>query len=145
VQLEITQYKVGDKVWFHQGMILVLCTVEEVIKSSNPNMPDLYRLDEPIGFDVSGSQLETSFVRAKKYYLTQQEEYKAQCSKDKALVFLPNLNLDQDRLFAIRNMLAKFSQKEPSPQEVQMQLWIYPPKDHRKEWFNYADLADQLG
>jgi hypothetical protein len=143
--LEITQYQVGDKVWYHQGMILVLCTIEQVITSPNPNMPNLYRLDEPLGFDISGDQLESSFIRAKNYYLKRQMEYKDQCAHDGELVFLPNLDLDQDRAFAIQDILTNFLKRDPSPQEIQMQLWMYPPKNHRTEWFNFADLTDQLG
>lgn len=145
MKVEITQYNVGDKIWYHQGMLLVQCTIEQVVKSPNPDMPNLYQLDEPIGFDVSGDQLEPSFIRAKNYYLKRQEEYKAQCAKDKKLIFLPNLDLDQDRLFCIKEILVKFLGRDPAPQEVHMQLWMYPPKNHRTEWFNYADLADISG
>lgn len=144
MKLQITQFNVGDKVWYHQGMVLVLCSIQSVIKSQNPNMQDLYQLDEPIGFEISGDQLETSFVRAKNYYLKRMSEYKEECSKNGELLFLPNIHLDQDRLLALQDILTKFLKKDPSPQELQAQLWAYPPKNHRTEWFNYADLTTDL-
>lgn len=141
MKLKITEYNIGDKVWYHQGQVLVLCTIEQIKKSPDPNMPNLYKIDEPLDFEVSGEQLESSFVRAKKYYITRQEEYKKECEQNNNMLFLPNLDLDQDRMLIIRENLVKTFNREPSPQEVNMQLWLYPPKDHRTEWFNYADLT----
>jgi len=143
-------YKVGDKVWWFNGRLIVKCTITEVddqYRKSHPSGTIFYGLDEPVGHLVANDEL----------YDTLEEAIAVEGDDTRDVIEVPGVGervvtLEQCRINAARFTLATHllgadygKQAKISDEMVQKALkeWGYPAKKRGEEWFAYGDIEDR--
>lgn len=143
------EYKVGDKVWYHKGTLLVLCTIVEVNdefrKQYGPKAVLYYWLDEPIGHAVDAEELYSDFKEAKKA-LKEFVKNTKEFYDEEGLPFREH-SLPLDRKHSARFILSthqkgkKWGQRDlVTKTRCERFLKAYPPKKKGVEWFSGKEM-----
>lgn len=142
-------YKVGDKVWWFNGRLLVKCTIVEVDderRKKNPTATIFYDLDEPVGHFVAADELYDTLEEAIAVEKDDTVDVIEVASVGERVVTLEQCRIDHARFTLATHLLGADygNQAKITDEMVQKALkeWGYPPKKRGEEWFAYGDIED---
>jgi len=142
-------YKVGDKVWWFNGRLLVKCTITEVddqYRKQHPSGTIFYDLDEPVGHSVANDELYDTLEEAVADYGDDIVDVMDVEGVGERVVTLEQCRINKVRFTLATHLLgADYGDRSKITDEmVQKALkeWGYPPKKRGEEWFAYGDIED---
>jgi hypothetical protein len=142
------EYKVGDKVWYHKGTLLVLCTivgVDDAFRKKYPKAVLYYWLDEPIGHHVDAEELYSDFKEAKKdlkMFVKNTREAFEELGRPFREDSLPLARKQSARFILSTHLKGKKWGKRELVVRKKMEEFLksYPPKKKGVEWFSGKEM-----
>ena len=149
----MSDFKVGDIVWYFANDLLVRCTIVELDdqwrKKHGKAGVLYYVIDEPVGHSVSDFEITYDFDAAVEAFRKDYDEHIAELKEEgMEPVLAPSLPLQESRERTCRCILATHLEEDDyGKTKLVPQEWIdklmerYPQKEHNKDWFGWEDIC----